>query len=449
MSDRINLAGLQRDASALVDAARRAGADACDCVVAHGQSLGVSVREGEVENTSRSEADEFSLRVFCGKKVASISANTLSDIDGLAERAVAMAKVSPEDPYEGLAPKESLAKSFDAAALELSDTQTPDADRLRERALACESAGLAVKGVAKSMGASAGWGISGFVLATSSGFEGFYDTSRFSASTAMLAGEGTAMERDYEFHSATHEADLFDAETIGARAGEKAVRRLGAKQAQSGQVPVIFDRRVSTGLLGSLTGAINGAAVARKTSFLRDAMGKKVANERITIRDDPARRRGLGSRPFDGEGMACLPMTLVENGVLQEWLLDWASARQLELESNGRASRGGSGTSPSTTNCNIEAGNDSPQEMIASVKNGLFLTETIGHGINMVTGDYSKGASGFWIENGEITYPVSEITIAGNLRDMFINMVPANDLEFRYAANSPTLYVEGMTIGGK
>ena len=449
MDERIDLAGLQRDAAALVEAARRAGADACDCVVAHGQSLGVSVREGQVENTNRSEADDFSLRVFCGKKVANISANTLDDIDGLAERAVAMARVSPEDPFEGLAPQQSLAGQFDSDSLELIDAKTPDADQLKARALACEEAGLSVEGVAKSMGASAGWGVSGFVLATSSGFEGSYAVSRFSASAAMLAGEGTAMERDYEFHSATHDGDLLDPETIGGRAGERAVRRLGARQAQSGRVPIVFDRRIAGGLLGSLVGAINGAAIARKTSFLRHSMGKAIANSLINVRDDPTRRRGLGSRPFDGEGMACQPMMLVEAGLLKQWLLDWSSARELSLESNGRASRSGSGTSPTTTNCHIEAGSQSPQEMISSIENGLYLTETIGHGINMVTGDYSKGASGFWIERGEITHPVSEITIAGNLREIFLNMVPASDLEFRHAMNAPTLLVEGMTVGGK
>lgn len=445
--DTIDLARLGRDAERLVEAARQAGADACDVVVARGQSLGVGVREGKVENTSRSESDDFSLRVFCGARSASVHANDIRDAAQLAERAVAMARVSPEDEFQGLAPADRLAKSF--PDLDLYDASVPEAAFLADRALAAEDAGTSVPGVAKSMGAGASWGMSGFVLATSTGFSGHYSVSRFSTSAAMVAGEGTQMERDYDYHSAIHLGDLMDPDAIGRSAGERCVRRLNPRQAPSGRVPVVWDRRVSSGLLGSLLGAINGASVARKTSFLRDRMGQVVANPSITIVDDPLVRRGLGSRPIDGEGMATAPMRLVEAGVLHHWLLDWAAARELGLESNARATRGGSGTSPSSTNCWIEAGGESPEAMIASISSGLYLTETIGHGVNMVTGDYSKGASGFWIENGEIAWPVAEITIAGNLKDMYLSMQPANDLEFRYATNAPTMLVEGMTVGGK
>jgi len=438
---------LERDAALLVDAAMRAGAEACDVVVARGRSLGVSVREGKVENTNLSESDDFSLRVFCGKRAASVQANDIRDASALAERAVAMARVSPEDPYQGLAPAERIARSY--PELDLFDATAPEAASLAERALACEEAGLSVSGVAKSMGAGSGWGMTGFVLATSTGFSGHYAVSRFSSSAAMVAGEGEGMERDYDYHSATHLADLMAPAEIGRSAGERTVRRLNPRQAPTGPVPVIWDRRIASGLLGSLLGAINGASVARKTSFLRDAMGKQVANAAITIVDDPLRIRGLGSRPFDGEGMATALLRPVEAGMLNHWLLDWASARELGLESNAHASRGGSGTSPSSSNCWIEPGEVTPEEMIASVKNGLYLTETIGHGVNMVTGDYSKGASGFWIENGELAYPVAEITIAGNLKDMFLSMTPASDLQFRNAANAPTMLVEGMTVGGK
>ncbi len=447
MNAPINLGRLEQNAAALVDAALRAGADSCDVVVSRGQSLGIGVREGKVENTSRSESDDFSLRVFVGKRVASVNANDIKDLENLAQRAVAMARVSPEDPYQGLAPAERLAASV--PDLDLFDSRIPDAAELTARALECEAAGLSVPGVSKSMGASAGWGLSGFVLATSTGFSGHYSVSRFSASAAMVAGEGTQMERDYDYHSVTHGSDLMNSAAIGKSAGERAVKRRNPRQVSSAAVPVIFDRRISAGLLGSLCGAINGASVARKTSFLRDKMGQMVASPAITITDDPLRRRGLGSRPMDGEGMPTAPLTLVDKGVLQHWLLDWAAARELGLESNARATRGGSGTSPSTTNCHIEPGQASLEELIGSVKNGLYLTETIGHGVNMVTGDYSKGASGFWIENGEITWPVAEITIAGNLKDMFASMVPASDLQFRYATNAPTMLVEGMTVGGK
>jgi PmbA protein len=287
------------------------------------------------------------------------------------------------------------------------------------------------------------------VLATSTGFTGSYAVSRFSTSAAMVAGEGTGMERDYDFHSAVHLEDLKDPAEIGRVAGERVVRRLNPRQVKSGAVPVIFDRRISTGMLGALMSAINGASVARKTSFLRDSMGKQVANAAITIPDDPLRPRGLGSRPFDGEGMAPAPITFIEAGVLYDWVLDWANARELGIESNARAARGGGGTSPSPTNCHIAAGGTSVADMMAGVGTGLLLTETIGHGVNMVTGDYSKGAAGYWFENGEIAYPVSEITIAGNLKDMFLSMTPADDLEFRGSANAPSLLIEGMTIGGK
>jgi PmbA protein len=446
MPQMIDLDRLQRDADRLISAAKRAGADSCDCIIAHGQSLEISVRDAKIENSGRSEGDSVALRVFCGQKVASVSTNTLEDPDLLAGRAVAMARVSPEDPYLGLAPAESLVQTV--PELDLFDPSVADSTVLTDRALQCEAAGLNFAGVSKSMGASASWGISGFVLATSSGFVQGYRKSRSSVSAAMVAGEGTGMERDYDFRSKIHQSELGDIAEIGEEAGRRAVRRQNPRKAKSGQFPVIFDRRIANSLPGTLAAAINGAAIARKSSFLREFMGRQVANPAINVIDDPLRVRGLGSRPFDGEGANCEPMKLVENGILQQWLLDWATARELGLESNGRAARSGSGTSPSTTNCHIEPGAQSPAEMIASVKQGLFLTETIGHGVNMVTGDYSKGASGFWIENGEITYPVSEITIAGNLEQMFLNMLPANDLEFRHATNAPTLYVEGLTIGG-
>lgn len=447
MNQMIDLAKLQNDASTLVETALGAGADACDCIVARSQSLGVGVREGKVEDTNRSEKDSLTLRVFCGNRVANVNANEMGDPIELAERAVAMAKVSPEDEFQGLAPAELLANKF--PDLDLADMKTPDAENLIEKALTCEAAGISVDGVEKSMGAGAGWGVSGFVLATSDGFEGNFAISRHMTSAAMVAGSGTSMERDYESRAAVHDSDLPDLSEIGRLAGERAVRRLGPRQAKSGKAPIVVDRRVASGFLGGIMSAINGAAVARKTSFLRDQMGKQIANSAITIRDSPLKPRGLGSSPFDGEGMAGEELVPVENGILKEWMLDWASARELGLKSNFRATRSGSGISPSTTNCHIEAGAQSADEMIKSIGNGLYLTETIGHGVNMITGDYSKGASGFWIENGEIVYPVAEITIAGNLKDMFLNMTPADDLEFRGSVNSPTLLVEGMTIGGK
>ncbi|MFZ1814658.1 MAG: TldD/PmbA family protein [Rhizobiaceae bacterium] len=447
MAEMIDLARLQKDAMRLVEAAQRAGADHCDVVVAHGQSVGMDVRDGKVENSRRAEADTFSLRVFCSNQVASVNTNTALELDALAERAVAMARVSPEDAYQGLAPAEDLAAGF--PDLDLCDASVPEIDDLTKRALACEEAGLSVTGVSKSMGASAGWGLSGFVLATSHGFRGSYSVSRHSMSCAMVAGEGTSMERDYDYHSAVHGDDLEDPTRLGRNAGERAVRRIDPRQVDSATVPVLFDKRVASGLVAALAGAINGSSIARKTSFLRNMMGKAVANPRITLICDPLRQRGLASRPFDGEGMGHSAMRFVEKGILKDWVLDWATARELGLRSNGRATRSGSGTSPATTNLHLEPGTASLEDMIASIDKGLYLTETIGHGINMVTGDFSKGASGFWIENGKIAWPVAGITIAGNLKDMFATMEPANDLEFRGATNSPSLLVEAMTVGGK
>ncbi len=443
---------LEAESQKLVMLATRAGADSCDVVVARGSSTSVGIRQGQVENSKHSEGDAISLRVFCGKRVASVTANSNDGLEQLAERAVSMAKVSPEDPYQGLADPDRL---FDVAGLEseirsldlFDDTQI-DTDRMEKTALEAEKAGLAVNGVTNSMGTGMSWSRSGFVLATSDGFVGSSENSGFSISASMVAGEGTTMERDYDFDSAIHLSDLEDAEKIGRSAGERVVRRIGPRQVKSGTYPVVFDRRLSTGLLGTMMGAISGAAVARKTSFLRDEMGKAIANSAISVFDDPLMARKPASRPFDGEGVATKKMAFVSEGVLQDWILDSASARELSLETNGRAGRGGSSTRPTTTNCFMEAGQKTAEELIGEIEEGLYLTETIGHGINMVTGDYSKGAAGFWIKNGEVTHPVAEITVAGNLVDMFKRITPANDLEFRYSTNAPTLLVEGMTVGG-
>ena len=448
-----DLKKLETDALNLVSLAKKAGADACDVVVASGNSLSVGIREGAIENSNRSESDALYLRVFCDKKIASVTSNTKNNPQALAERAVAMAKVSPEDPFQGLADQDRLFQQAEIeekiATLDLYDKTEASPEEMEKLALEIEEAGLGVEGVTKSMGSNASCGTSGFVLATSDGFTGSYERSGFSIVGSFAAGEGTGMERDYEYDTAIYLDDLKDPSSIGKAAGERAVKRLNPRQIKSGVYPIIVDRRVSTALLGSLSNAINASSVARKTSFLRDMMGKQITKNSINIIDDPHMVRKSGSKIFDGEGVANEKLGLVENGILQTWLLDSATARELDLKTNGRASRGGSGTHPSTTNCYMEAGEQSAEDMIASIKEGLYLTETIGHGINMVTGDYSKGASGYWIENGEIQFPVGEITIAGNLKEMFMNMTPASDLEFKYGTNAPTLLLEGMTIGGK
>lgn len=446
MTELVDTARLTDRVAALVDAARRAGADAADAVAVVGRSTGVSVRLGKVEGTESSESDDLSLRVFVGKRVASVSANDASDPAALAERAVAMARVSPEDPFQGLADRSRLARTV--ADLDLFDGTVVSAERLKEDALAAEAAALAVSGVTNSGGSGASAGVGGLVLATSDGFLGSYVASRFSRSVSAVAGEGTGMERDYDFSSRLHFADLESPEEIGRKAGERAVRRLGARKAKTGPVTVIYDPRVARGIAGHLSGAINGASVARKTSFLRDMMDKQVAAAAINVTDDPQRLRGQSSRPFDGEGIAGQRLVMVENGVLRHWFLSTSAARELGLETNGRGVRASSSVTPSSTNLAIEPGTASPAELIGSLKSGFYVTEVFGQGVNMVTGEYSRGASGFWIENGELTYPVSEVTIASNLKDMFLRMVPANDLDRNFGTASPTLLIEGMTLAG-
>ena len=444
---------LEADALNLVSLAQKAGADSCDVVVASGNSLSIGIREGAIENSNRSESDALYLRVFCDEKIASVTSNTKNDPKSLAERAVAMAKVSPQNPFQGLADQDRLASvgsiSEKITKLDLFDSTKADPKYMEEQALAVEQAGMNVKGVTKSMSCGMSASTSGFVLATSDGFSGSYQRSGFSLVGSFAAGEGTGMERDYDYDSAIYLDELKDPATIGKYAGERSVKRLNPRQIKSGSYPIIADKRVSTAFLGALSGAINGSSVVRKTSFLREKMGSQITKNSINIIDDPNMVRKSGSKIFDGEGVENEKLKLVEDGILQTWLLDSATARELNLETNGRASRGASGTSPSTTNCYMEAGEQSLEDMISSIKEGLFLTETIGHGVNMVTGDYSKGASGFWIENGEIAFPVAEITIAGNLADIFMNMTPASDLEFKYGTNAPSLLLEGMTIGGK
>jgi PmbA protein len=446
MTDTLDAAKLTDRVAALVEAAKRAGADAADAVAVRGRSTGVSVRLGKVEGTESSESEDVSLRVFVGKRVASVSATAASDPKTLAERAVAMAKVSPEDPYQGLADPALLVKQ--ARDLDLFDATEVSAERLKQDALAAEAAALAVAGVRNSAGSGASAGLGGMVLATSHGFLGHYVGSRFSRSTSVIAGEGTGMERDYEFSSRQHFSDLDTPEDIGRKAGERAVRRIGARKAATGPVDVVFDPRVARGIAGHLAGAINGASVARKTSFLRDMMGKQVAAAAITVTDEPLRRRGQASRPFDGEGIEGEKLFMVEKGILNHWFLSTSAARELGLTTNGRGSRGGSSVSPSSTNLAIEPGERSAEDLIKSLKSGFYVTEVFGQGVNMVTGEYSRGASGFWIDNGELGYPVAEVTIASNLKTMFLNMVPASDLDRNFGTAAPTLLIEGMTLAG-
>jgi len=449
MSSLLDQSALTDLAERLVAAARRTGADAADAVARRSVSLAVEVRKGEIEESERSEGDDVGLRVLVGRRQAVVSTNDVKvDVTQLAERAVAMAQVAPEDPFAGLADPAHLAR--DVPDLDLLDPDLPTVAQLQERALRAERAALAVKGVTKSGGASASAGVGGMVLVTSRGFRGAYLNSGQSISMTAIAGEGTAMERDYDYCSALHGADLDPAEKIGRTAGERTVERLNPRKVETKRVPVVFDRRVAGSLIGHLAGAINGAAVARKTSFLKDRLGERLFGHGISVVDDPLRRRGLRSRPFDAEGVTSRRLEVVEDGVLASWLLDSATARELSLGTTGHAQRGVSSTpSPGPSNLHLLPGSDPPDALMADISEGLFVTDLIGMGVNQVTGDYSRGASGFWIENGKRAYPVSEVTIAGNLIDMFQALSPANDLEFRFGTNAPTLRVEGLTVAGR
>jgi PmbA protein len=449
MASLLDQSALSDLAERLVSAARRAGADAADAVAVRSMSLHVGVREGGVDQSERSESDDVGLRVFVGRRTAVVSTNDIAgDVMPLAERAVAMAKVAPEDKFAGLADPAMLAKS--QPDLDLLDPELPPVSVLEDRALRAEAAALAVKGVTKSEGASASASIGGMVLATSHGFHGAYLVSRSGVSMSAIAGEGTAMETDYDYTSALHAADLESSEKVGRTAGERAVERLNPRKVDTTKVPIVYDKRVASSLIGHLAGAVNGSAIARKTSFLKDKLGQRLFKAGIRIIDDPLRKRGQRSRPFDGEGVAGRRLALIDDGVLTTWLLDSATARELGLTTTGHASRGvSSAPSPGATNLYLEAGPLSPDELIADIRDGFYVTSLIGMGVNQVTGDYSRGASGFWIENGKKTYPVSEVTIAGNLMDMFASVTPANDLEFRHAVDAPTVRVEGLTVAGR
>jgi PmbA protein len=439
---------LTEAAERLVAAARRAGADHADAIAMRGMSQSVEVREGTVEESERSEGDNLGLRVFVGRRQAVVSTNDLvADTQALAERAVAMARVAPEDPFAGLADPALLAKDF--PALDLLDPSLPSVAHLEELAKSAEAAALAVKNVSKSGGASASAGIGGMVVVTSTGFVGAYLGSRYGLSMQAIAGEGIAMERDYDFSSAIHAGDLDAPDAIGRSAGERAVRRLNPRKVPTKTAPVVFEPRVAGSLVGHFAAAINGSAIARKTSFLKDRMGQRLFASGIDIIDDPLRRRGLRSRPFDAEGVGVKRLALVEDGRLTTWILDCATARELAAETTGHAQRSVSSTpTPGPSNLHLEAGHITPAELIGDIDDGFYVTDLIGMGVNMVTGDYSRGAAGFWIENGEITFPVSEVTIAGHLTDIFRTLTPANDLLFRYGTNAPTVRVEGMTIAG-
>ncbi len=429
--------------------ARRAGADAADALLFESISLSHTQRLGHLERLEREESRDLGLRVLIGRHQAMVSSTDLSTtaLEELLDRAIAMARSVPDDPFCGLAPEDLLA--HDIPEIDILDVEEPAPEALIERARRCEEAALAVAGITNSDGAESSWGHTGLCMVASNGFSGGYARTGHSLGIAVLAGAGRLMERDYEFTSAVYGGDLEDPAEVGRQAAERTIRRLNPAKLRTAAMPVIFDPRVAGSLIGHFASAINGTSIARGTSFLKDRMGEAVFAKGITILDDPHRPRGLRSKPFDGEGVANRRRALVEDGVLQTWIMDLASARQLKLETTGHAARGTGGPpSPATTNLYMAPGALDPAALMADIDEGFYVTEMMGMGINGVTGDYSRGASGFRIEKGEITTPISEATVAGNLKEMYRNMTPANDLRFKYGTNAPTLRVEGLTVAG-
>ena len=434
---------------AVLAAAREAGADSADALLSERTSLSLSWRLGALEDLERKDAREIGLRVMVGRRVAT-TATTRTDratLRALAEDAVAAARLLPEDPWVGLAAPGELAANW--PDLDLVDTGEPSLDSLQAAAAAAEDAARAVPGITNSDGASASWSSGRVTLAASNGFRGSYRRTRHGLGATVLAGSGAAMQRDYEYRQATHRADLPSPESIGREAGERAARRVGPRKVATTRVPVVYAPRAAGGLIRHLASAIGGDAVATGRSFLKERLGQSVFGAGITITDDPLRPRGLASRPFDGEGIAGTRRRLIDDGVLTTWLLDLATARRLGLASTGHASRSGAAIgSPSATNLTLEPGPLPPEALMADIAQGFYVTELMGMGINIVTGDYSRGASGFWIENGALTYPVSEVTIAGNLAQMFQALTPASDLEIHGSTDAPTVRVDGLTVAG-
>ncbi|MEM7318364.1 MAG: TldD/PmbA family protein [Pseudomonadota bacterium] len=437
---------------ALLDAARKAGADTADALVVHGSSVSVEVRTGNLEHAERSEGTDLGLRVLLGRRQAIVSASDSrpETLAAMAERAVAMAREAPEDPYAGLADAEQLSQNIDATSLDLFDaTPEPQAETLMQDALTAEAAALAVDGVTQVSDAAAGYGEHRVYMAATNGFSGGYARTSRSISCVAISGSGTEMERDYDGDSRAHQKDLRPAAEIGRIAAERAVQSAGARKPHTGNYPVVYDERISSSLIGHLLAACNGAAVARGSSWLKDSLGEQVLPVDLSVTEDPHRPRAFGSRPFDGEGLPTRVRNIVDQGVLTGWTLDLSSARKLGMEPSANAARGvSSPPSPSNWNIALTQGTVSREDLLRDMGSGLLVTSLIGSTINPNTGDYSRGASGFWVENGEIAYPVNECTIAGNLNDMLRRIVPANDARTYLSRVVPSLLVEGMTIAG-
>jgi len=436
----------------LIEAARSAGADAADAIAIQGTSVSVGVRAGALEQAERAEGIDLGLRVFIGQKQANVSSSDVSDrtVSEMAARAVAMAGEAPEDPNTGLADPDQLATGWDIVALELyDDTPEPSPSDLQKDALEAEAAALAVDGVEQVQQATGAYGASDIWLAASNGFSAGYRRSDRALSCVAIAGTGAGMERDYDGDSRIFQADLRDAADIGRSAGTRAVARMGARKPPTGAYPVLFDERIAASLIGHLLIAANGSSIARGASWLRDKLGMQVLPEGLNLIEDPHRPRAGGSRPFDAEGLPTMRRAIVRDGILTGWTLDLATGRKLGLPSTGNAARGTSSPpGPSNWNVSLDQGTASRDDLIRDMGTGLLVTSMIGSTINPNTGDYSRGAAGLWVENGEIAYPVNECTIAGSLPEMLRNLVPANDARAHLSRVVPSLLVPGMTLAG-
>ncbi|MGR3465881.1 TldD/PmbA family protein [Limimaricola sp.] len=436
----------------MLAAARRAGAEAADAVAVDGTALSIDVREGRLEQAERSEGVDIGLRVLIGRRQAVVSSSDARDatIDTMAARAVAMAREAPEDPHAGLADPDQLARDTDSSRLEMYDpSPEPDPAALEEDARRAEAAARAVEGVTQVQGASAGYGRRRIHLAASNGFSGGYERSDRGLHCVAVSGSGTGMERDYDGDARIFQSELRSPEDIGRTAGERAAARQGPRRPRTGRYPVLFDERVSSSLIGHLLAAANGGAIARGSSWLLGREGTQVLPKGLSVIEEPHRPRAPGSRLFDGEGLPTATRPLVDDGVLGGWILDLATARKLGLQSTGNAARGTSSPpSPAITNIRLTEGAATRDELIAQMGTGLLVTSMIGSTINPNTGDYSRGASGFWVENGEIIHPVNECTIAGNLRDMLMTLLPGNDARQHLSRVVPSLLVDGMTLAG-
>lgn len=436
----------------LIAAAKAAGADSADAVAVAGTSVSIDVRNSVLEQAERSEGTDIGLRVFVGHRSANVSASDTSDrtVEEMAARAVAMANEAPEDPHAGIADAHQLATDIDATRLDLVDAgDEPDPKWLEEQARSAETAALAVNGVAQVQSTSATYGRRQVHLAASNGFSGGYESTGHSLSSVAISGEGTGMERDYDYDSRIHLSDMRDAAEIGRIAGERAVARHGARKPKTGTYPVLFDERIASSLIGHLLSASNGAMIARGSSWLLGKDGSQVLPKGMDLIETPHRARVAGSRLFDGEGLPTAERKIIDDGVLTGWTMDLATARKLGLQSTGSASRGTSGPpSPSVSHLTLTQGTQSPADIIKDMGTGLLITSMIGSTINPNTGDYSRGASGFWIENGEVSYPVNECTVAGNLHDMLARIIPANDARAHISRVMPSLMIDGMTLAG-